>query len=160
MLNKCEFIGRLTKDVDLRHTQGGTAVGNFTVACGEKWKDKNTGEQKELTEFVRCVAWGKVGELASTYIGKGSLIYICGKMQTRKYEQDGITKYATEINVKDLTFLDPKGQSAPDNQQQNRPQQQPAPQAEQHGQAYVNQRQPAQQPPPPGGLDDETDIPF
>jgi len=108
MLNKCEFIGRLTADVDLRFTQGGTAVGNFTVACGEKWKDKNTGEKKEVTEFVKCVAWDKVGTLVSEYLHKGSLCYVAGPQQTRKWEKDGVTHYTTEINVKEVKFLDSK----------------------------------------------------
>jgi len=108
MINKCEFIGRLTKDCDIRYTQGGAAVANFTIACGETWKDKATGEKKESVEFVRCVAWNQLGEICGKYLSKGMLVYVAGKMETRKYEQDGVTKYTTEIKLNEMRMLGSK----------------------------------------------------
>lgn len=118
MLNRCEFIGRLSKDVELRYTQGGSAVANFSVACGEKWKDKTTGEQKESVEFVKCVAWNQLGEICGKYLSKGSLVYVAGAMQTRKYEKDGVTHYSTEIKVNEMQMLGSKaeGQGQPTSQ--------------------------------------------
>lgn len=115
MLNRCEFIGRLTKDVDLRFTQGGVACANFTVASGEKWKDKTTGEQKESVEFVKCVAWNQLGEICGKYLSKGSLVYVAGPQATRKYEKDGVTHYSTEIKVIEMKMLGSKqdGQGQP-----------------------------------------------
>ncbi len=147
MLNRCEFIGRLAKDVDLRFTQGGAAVANFTVACGEKWKDKTSGEQKESVEFVKCVAWNQLGEICGKYLRKASLVYVAGKMETRKYEKDGITHYSTEIKLNEMKMLSSKSEG------QGQGHQPPA--ASRHD----GYQQPAQgQQPPPGGFDD--DIPF
>jgi single-strand DNA-binding protein len=154
MLNRCEFIGRLTKSIDLRFTQGGIPVANYTVAAGESWKDKTTGEKKESVEFVRCVDWRKVCESLPKYIGKGSLVYISGKMQTRKWQKDGVDVYTTEINIKELTFLDSK---------QSGNTQQPGPgSANQQGQQRNSESYYPEKttPPPPGGFDDDLDIPF
>lgn len=106
MLNRCEFIGRIGKDPEVRYTQSGTAVASFSVACSEKWKDKN-GDKQESTEWVRCVAWNKLGEICGEYLKKGSLVYVAGKMQTRKWQdQNGNDKFSTEIIVNDLKMLD------------------------------------------------------
>lgn len=123
MLNRCEFIGRLAADVEIRYTQSGAAVANFTVACGEKWKDKATGEQKETTEFVKCNAWNKLAEIMGKYLSKGSMVYVAGAMATRKYEKDGITHYITEIKVNEMKMIDSKkqdgqGQPSRDTQQE------------------------------------------
>tara|TARA_R110000803_G_scaffold39767_2_gene85780 strand:+ start:1438 stop:1881 length:444 start_codon:yes stop_codon:yes gene_type:complete len=99
MLNKCSFIGNLGRDPEIRLTQSGSKVGNFTIACSEKWKDKQTGETKEKTEWVRIVVFsdGLCGVI-ERYLKKGSKVYIEGKMQTRKWQgNDGVEKYTTEI---------------------------------------------------------------
>ena len=87
MLNKCSFIGNLGRDPEIRLTQSGSKVGNFTIACSEKWKDKQTGETKEKTEWVRIVVFsdGLCGVI-ERYLKKGSKVYIEGKMQTRKWQ--------------------------------------------------------------------------
>ena len=103
-LNRCEFIGNLGRDPELR-TVGDNTVANITVAVSRKWKDKN-GEQKEATEWVRAVIWGKLAEVAGKYLTKGSKVYIAGHMETRKYtDKDGVEKYSTEINVGELEML-------------------------------------------------------
>ncbi len=107
-LNKAILIGRLGKDPEIRYTQDGRAVANFTVATNEEWKDKNTGEKKERTEWHRIVAFGKLGEICGEYLAKGRLVYLEGRLQTRSYEQDGVTKYTTEIVASDMQMLESK----------------------------------------------------
>lgn len=108
MLNQCNFIGRLGRDPEIRYTAGGDPVCNFSLACGEKYKDKN-GNQQEKTEWVNIVIWGKLADIAGTYLKKGSLAYISGKMQTRKWtDQNGNDKYTTEIVVREMKMLDGK----------------------------------------------------
>jgi len=108
-LNKVMLIGRLGKDPDLRFTQDGRAVANFTMATNEEWKDKATGEKKERTEWHRIVAFGKLGEICGEYLAKGKQIYIEGRLQTRSWEKDGVTRYTTEIVASDMQMLDAKG---------------------------------------------------
>jgi len=107
-LNKAILIGRLGKDPEIRYTQDGRAVANFTIATNEEWKDKNTGEKKERTEWHRIVAFGKLGEICGEYLGKGKLVYLEGRLQTRSWEQDGVTKYTTEIVAGDMQMLEAK----------------------------------------------------
>jgi single-strand DNA-binding protein len=101
-LNSCTFIGNLGSDPESRQV-GDTSVTNFSIAVG--WKTKN----KEGTEWVRCGAWGKLGEICQQYLKKGSKVYIQGAMQTREYEKDGIKRYSTEIRVDNMQMLDSKG---------------------------------------------------
>lgn len=107
-VNRVTLVGHLGNDPDLRHTDGGTAVANFSLATNERWKDKS-GEQKEHTEWHRIVAWGKTAELCKEYLHKGSQVYIEGKLQTRSYQdKDGVTKYTTEVVVNQVQFLGKK----------------------------------------------------
>ena len=158
-LNKVMLIGNLGKDPELRFTQGGLAVASFSIATSEEWTDKNTNEKKEKTEWHRIVAFGKLGEICGKYLTKGRQIYVEGKLQTRSWEQDGVTKYTTEILISDMQMLGTKGADGASYSQEsgyeNR-QQQAAPSQNQ----AQRQQGPAstQQPPPPGGFDD--DIPF
>jgi single-strand DNA-binding protein len=157
-LNKVMLIGRLGKDPDLRFTQGGMAVASFSVATSESWVDKATNEKKERTEWHRIVAFGKLGEICGEYLAKGKQVYIEGRLQTRSWEQDGVTKYTTEIVANDMQMLDSKNttggaynnQSGYQNHQT--PQQPPAQQPQNRTPSGM------QQEPPPGGFDD--DIPF
>lgn len=94
MLNKVQLIGRLGKDPEVRNMDNGKAVANFSIACSEKWKDKNSGDVKEKTEWVNCVAWDPLADkVIAKYVHKGDLIYIEGKLQTRKWEKDGVDRY-------------------------------------------------------------------
>ncbi len=162
-LNKVMLIGRLGKDPDVRFTQGGMAVASFSMATSEGWVDKATNEKKERTEWHRIVAFGKLGEICGEYLAKGKQVYIEGRLQTRSWEQDGVTKYTTEIVASDMQMLDPKNSSGSyDNQSgyQNRQQQAPQPQtsAPQRAQTAGPSNMQQQQAPPAGGFDD--DIPF
>lgn len=109
MINKAILIGNLGRDPEVRYTQSGTAVANFTIATSEKWKDKNTGEMQERTEWHRIVAFGKLGEICGEYLSKGRQVYIEGRLQTRSWEQEGVTRYTTEIVANDMKMLGPKG---------------------------------------------------
>ena len=104
-INKAIIVGRLGRDPELRYTPDGTAVANFSVATSEEWKDKNSGEKKERTEWHRIVAWRRLGEICGEYLSKGRQVYIEGKLQTRSWEQDGVTRYTTEIVATDVQFL-------------------------------------------------------
>lgn len=104
-INKAIIIGRLGRDPEVRYTQDGTAVANFSVATSEEWRDKDSGEKKERTEWHRIVAWRKLGELCGQYLSKGRQVYIEGKLQTRSWEQDGVKRYSTEIVASDVQFL-------------------------------------------------------
>lgn len=104
-INKAIIVGRLGRDPELRYTPDGTAVANFSVATSEEWKDKNSGEKKERTEWHRIVAWRRLGEICGEYLSKGRQVYIEGKLQTRNWEQDGVTRYTTEIIATDVQFL-------------------------------------------------------
>jgi single-strand DNA-binding protein len=105
MINKVILVGNLGRDPEIRYTQNGMAVANFTVATSERWKDKNTGEMQENTEWHRIVAWGRLGEICGEYLSKGRQVYIEGRLQTRSWEQDGVTRYTTEIVAREMKML-------------------------------------------------------
>jgi single-strand DNA-binding protein len=104
-INKVILVGRLGSDPEVRYTPDGTAVANFSVATSDEWTDKATGERKERTEWHRIVAWRKLGELCGEYLSKGRQVYIEGRLQTRSWEKDGVTRYTTEIVASDVQFL-------------------------------------------------------
>ena len=103
-LNRCQFIGNLGSDPELKHTPSGKAVANFSLACNESFKDAS-GTKQERVEWVRCTAWDKTAELAAKFLSKGRQVYVEGRMQTRKYEKDGVEKFSTEIVVSNVVFL-------------------------------------------------------
>lgn len=99
-LNRCEFIGNLGKDPEVRTMQNGDKVANLSLACSESWKDKSSGERKERTEWVRVVLFGGTAEVAEKYLSKGSKCYVAGSLATRKWQnKDGADQYSTEIVV-------------------------------------------------------------
>lgn len=104
-VNKTILLGRLGKDPELRHLDNGNAVANFSLATSESYKDKSTGEKKETTEWHNIVLWGKTAEIAQKYLHKGDQVYIEGKLRTRKWEKDGITRYITEVVGDSITML-------------------------------------------------------
>jgi len=104
-INKVILIGRLGSDPEVRYTQDGSAVATFSIATSDEWKDKESGEKKERTEWHRIVAWRKLGEICGEYLSKGRQVYIEGKLQTRSWEKDGVTRYSTEIIASDVQFL-------------------------------------------------------
>ncbi len=104
-LNKVMLIGRLGRDPEIRYSQQGLAVVNFSMATSEQWTDKNTGDRQEKTEWHRIVVFGKQAEICEKYLSKGSQVYVEGRLQTRNYEKDGQTHYTTEIVVSNFQFL-------------------------------------------------------
>lgn len=104
-VNKVIILGNLTRDPEVRYTASGAAVATINIATNRKWKDK-AGELHEEVEYHRCVAFQRVAEIAGEYLEKGRQVYLEGHLKTRKYEdKDGVTKYATEINVDQLVLL-------------------------------------------------------
>ncbi len=110
MINKVILIGNLGADPEIRYTQSGTPVASFTVATTERWKDKD-GQQQEQTEWHRIVAWRRLAEICGEYLNKGSRVYIEGKLQTRKWQdQNGNDRYTTEIVAREMKMLTPRGE--------------------------------------------------
>jgi single-strand DNA-binding protein len=152
-VNKVILIGNLGQDPEVRYTPNNVAIGNFSIATSEVWKDKNTGENQERTEWHRIVTFRRLAEIAGEYLKKGSKVYIEGRLQTRKWQdQQGQDRYTTEIVADNLQMLDSRGGGADFagggmSAQGNRPSGGGQPQS-----------QPASPPPSDGGFED--DIPF
>ncbi|MBV5306609.1 MAG: single-stranded DNA-binding protein [Desulfobulbaceae bacterium] len=103
-MNKAMVIGNLGNDPEIRYTQKGTAVATFSVATTERWKDAEEVQQ-EHTDWHRIVAWKGLAEICGDHLKKGSKVYIEGKMQTRKWEENGVTRYTTELIAKNMEML-------------------------------------------------------
>ncbi|CEA06573.1 putative single stranded DNA binding protein [Pseudomonas saudimassiliensis] len=162
-INKVILIGNAGGDPEVRYLPNGNAVANVTLATSDSWKDKQTGQQQERTEWHRVVFFGRLAEIVGEYVRKGSKLYIEGRLQTREWEKDGVKRYTTEIVVDmqgQMQLLDSRGQGggegmAPRAQQPSRPApQRPAPQQQQQQPAQPQ----AQQMPDYDSFDD--DIPF
>lgn len=151
--NQIILIGNLGRDPEVKYTQGGQAVCNFSVAVNEQWTDKS-GEKQEKTEWHRVVFFGRLAEIAGEYLKKGSQIYIEGRLQTRKWQdKEGHDRYTTEIVANDMQMLGSRsGQGAPSesfNQDQPQPQAEAAPSGNQAAKAGGK-----------GAADFDDDIPF
>ncbi|HZX73774.1 MAG TPA: single-stranded DNA-binding protein [Cyclobacteriaceae bacterium] len=107
-VNKVILVGRLGKDPEVRNLENGATVANFTMATSESYKDKTTGDKKEVTEWHNIVVWRSLAEIAAKYLHKGDLVYIEGKLRTRSWEKEGVTRYTTEIIGDNLTMLGSK----------------------------------------------------
>ena len=151
-VNKVTLIGNLGNDPEMKALQSGSQVANLSIATTDSWRDRNSGEMQERTEWHRVVCFDRLAEICGQYLRKGSRIYIEGSLRTRSWEQDGQKRYTTEIVGREMMMLDGRGEgdmSAPA-ATQSRPQstsaqQQAAP-------------QPVSQPMPDPNIDDE--IPF
>jgi single-strand DNA-binding protein len=113
-VNKCIIVGNLARDPEIRTLNSGDRVANITVATSESWRDRTSGEKKEKSEFHRVVIFNDgLVKVAESYLRKGSTVFIEGSLQTRKYEQNGVEKYSTEIVLQkfrgELTMLGGKG---------------------------------------------------
>lgn len=182
-INKVILVGNLGGDPEVRYMPNGNAVTNITIATSESWKDKQTGQQQERTEWHRVVFFNRLAEIAGEYMRKGGKVYVEGALRTRKWQdQQGQDRYTTEIVASEMQLLDSRGgndggyqqggyapQQAPQaqaSQAQYAPQQAPAPQtAPQMQQRPQQQAAPAPQsqaaPQPAPGFDDfDDDIPF
>ena len=111
-INKAVIVGTLGRDPEIRYSSNGNAVVNISVATNESWKDRETGEAQERTEWHRIVIFGKLGEIASQYLKKGSQAYFEGKIKTNKWQdQSGIDRYTTEIIANQMEMLGPRPES-------------------------------------------------
>ena len=141
-VNKVIIVGNCGQDPETRFMPSGGAVTNLSIATSESWKDKNTGEQQERTEWHRVVFFNRLAEIAGEYVKKGSKLYIEGSLRTSKWQgQDGQDRYTTEIVASEMQMLDSRGgqqaggmgdysqQSAPQSQPPQQPQQAPQQQA-------------------------------
>lgn len=105
-INKVILVGRLGQDPDVRYTASGSAVTTISIATSESWKDRNTGQQQERTEWHRVVFFGRLAEIAGQYLKKGSQVYVEGSLRTNKYtDKQGIERYSTDINANELQML-------------------------------------------------------
>lgn len=150
-VNKAILVGHLGQNPELRYTQGGHPVVNFSMATNEKWVDK-AGQKQEKTEWHRVVVWGKVAEVCNQYLSKGRQVYVEGKLQTRQWDdKDGNKRYTTEVVAQSVQFLGGGGGGQAEAQgggQQHAPATQGAPAAQQPAGGPV------------GGFADDSDIPF
>ncbi len=105
-VNKVILIGNLGRDPEVRYTPSGAAICNVTIATSRNWKDKNTGERQEETEWHRVVFYDRLAEIAGEYLKKGKSVYVEGRLKTRKWtDKDGVEKYTTEIIAQEMTML-------------------------------------------------------
>ncbi|MFD3300287.1 single-stranded DNA-binding protein [Aquipseudomonas alcaligenes] len=155
-LNRWEGIGRLGQDIEMRYMPNGNAVANFSIAVDDSYKDKQSGQKVEQTEWVRCVAFGKSAEFLGEWLRKGARVLAVGKLKTREYEKDGIKRYVTEIHLGQGTEIidwPPKDAQQRQGHPQDRAARQPAPRTQQ-------QSRPQQQQPAPDYDSFDDDIPF
>ncbi len=111
-INKVILIGNLGADPDVRQTQSGTSVANVSLATSDSWKDRNTGQMQERTEWHRVVFFNRLAEVVGEYLRKGSKVYVEGRIQTRKWQdQNGQDRYTTEIVANEMQMLDGRGDS-------------------------------------------------
>lgn len=147
-VNKVILIGNLGKDPEVRYATNGNAIANITLATSESWKDKNTGQQTEKTEWHRVVFFRRLAEIVGEYLKKGSKVYVEGKLQTRKWQdKQGQDRYTTEIVANEMQMLDSRGGQQPE--QKNDP--------SLHASGNRNQPNPTYA---PAGGDFSDDIPF
>ena len=165
-VNKVIIVGNLGRDPEIRYMPSGDAIANIAVATSFKSKDRNTGEQKELTEWHRISFFGRLAEIVGQYLKKGSSVYVEGRLQTRKYtDKDGVEKYATDIVAENMQMLGGRqgmgGDAGMDegggyeSSAPSRPQQQQAPRQAPPAPAARPQPKPA-----PNFSDMDDDIPF
>ena len=156
-INRVILIGNLGQDVELRQFPQGGSVASTTLATSESWKDKQTGEQKEVTEWHRLAFNNRLAEIASQYLRKGSKIYVEGSLRTRKWQnQQGQDQYTTEIRVHEMQMLDGK----PQQQNQGYQQQNQGFQQQAHQNQFQAQQPQGQQQQPSQDFDPMEDIPF
>ena len=110
-VNKVILVGNVGTDPETKYMPNGNAVTNLSLATSETWKDKNTGQQQERTEWHRITFYQRLAEIVAEYVKKGSKLYVEGRLQTRSWEQDGVKRYATDIIANEMQMLDSRGGS-------------------------------------------------
>ncbi|MCB1705162.1 MAG: single-stranded DNA-binding protein [Halioglobus sp.] len=109
-INKVILVGNLGNDPEIRYSQGGAAITNISIATSETWKDKQTGQPQERTEWHRVVFFNRLAEIAGEYLRKGSKVYVEGSLRTRKWQdKEGVDRYSTEIVANEMQMLDSRG---------------------------------------------------
>lgn len=108
-VNKVILVGNVGNDPEVRYMPNGNAVANVSVATSDSWKDRNTGDQQERTEWHRVVFFNRLAEIVEQYVKKGTKLYLEGRLQTRSWEQDGAKRYSTEIVANEMQMLDSRG---------------------------------------------------
>ncbi|MCH9698188.1 MAG: single-stranded DNA-binding protein [Gammaproteobacteria bacterium] len=157
-LNKVMLIGNLGADPEVRYMPSGAAVANLRLATSERWKDKQTGENVERTEWHRVVLYNRQAEIAGEYLKKGSKIYVEGSIRTNKWQgQDGQDRYTTEIIGREMQFLDSKQSGGTANFDQSQPRQQSS---DVFSQQQSGSPSAPQAPAAPSNDDFDDDIPF
>lgn len=157
-INKVIIVGNCGQDPETRYMPSGGAVTNLSLATSETWKDKNTGDQQERTEWHRVVFFNRLAEIVEQYVKKGSKVYVEGSLRTRKWQgQDGQDRYTTEIVASEMQMLDSRGGQAGQGGYDQSPQPDSAPFASQQ---QAPQQQAEAQPAPSGGMGFDDDIPF
>ena len=109
-VNKVILVGNVGNDPEVRYMPNGNAVANVSVATSDSWKDRNTGDQQERTEWHRVVFFNRLAEIVEQYVKKGTKLYLEGRLQTRSWEQDGAKRYSTEIVASEMQMLDSRGE--------------------------------------------------
>lgn len=143
-VNVVHLLGNVGRDPDVRVFNDGNSIANVTIATSRKWRDKDTGDQKEETEWSRVVFYGKMADVVGKYVNKGNPLYVRGRLRTRKYEKDGQDHYATEIVAEDMQLLGGR----PDGERREQTREEP-------------RQQQRQQPRQAASFDDmDSDIPF
>ena len=158
-VNKVILIGNLGQDPEIKSTAAGAAIANFSLATSESWKDKNTGQQVEKTEWHRVVAFNRLAEIIGQYVKKGSKVYIEGSLRTRKWQdKEGKDHYTTEIVANEMQMLDGRGGGGSAGGDYN----QSSSYSSQGSSSQAPSRSaPAAMPEPAGGFDSfDDDIPF
>ncbi|PCH64035.1 MAG: single-stranded DNA-binding protein [SAR86 cluster bacterium] len=164
-VNKVILVGNVGGDPETRYMPNGNAVANLTIATSDSWKDKNTGQQQEKTEWHRVVFFNRLAEIVGEYVRKGSKLYIEGRLQTRSWEQDGVKRYTTEIVASEMQMLDSRGGQSGgggdyQSQGQSQGQSQPPAQSSQQQAAPAAAAQAAPQAAPASFDNFDDDIPF
>ncbi len=155
-INKVIIVGNLGKDPETRYLPSGGAVTNATIATSESWKDKNTGQMQERTEWHKVVFFNRLAEIAGEFLKKGSKVYVEGSLRTRSYDRDGQKHYTTEIVVSEMQMLDSRGNGAGPTQRDD----DQGFDAPHQGQAGGYERPARSAPAPAPAADFEDDIPF
>lgn len=159
MFNQITIIGNVGRDPEIRYLPSGDAVANLSVATSERWKDKQTGEQREKTQWHRVKAFGKLAEIIGQYVRQGSKVMIQGSMDYGSYEKDGVTHYTADVKADTMKMLDGRREDGEGGQGggEQRQQRAAAPASRPQGRPPA----PAPAPRPAGGFDDmDDDIPF
>ncbi|MYD43087.1 MAG: single-stranded DNA-binding protein [Gammaproteobacteria bacterium] len=169
-LNKVQLIGNLGRDPEIRYMQSGNSMTTFSIATGKTWTDQSTNERRERTDWHNVVCWGRLAEVASQYLHKGSHVYVEGELQTRQYDREGQTHYRTEINCRELIMLGrAEANTGPSSTSYDRPA--PSGGRGNYERSYSNQSSQPQQPQrgsgsdasagdPAGDSELEDDLPF